>query len=67
MCRIGGADESAALYDETRNGTMNKTRGERMCRRVGNEIPAGIHVIQKVGDGDWLMLSIQRDVEKARA
>ncbi len=38
-----------------------------MRRRVGHKISPRIHVIQKVGDGDWLMLSIQRDVEKARA
>ena len=37
-----------------------------MRRRIGHKISPRIHVIEKVGDGDWLMLSIQRDVEKAR-
>ncbi len=38
-----------------------------MRRRIGHKISPRIHVIEKVRDGDWLMLSIQRDIEKARA
>ena len=46
---------------------MDKTRGERVGRRVSHEIPARIHVIQKICDGVWFVLSVQRNIENARA
>jgi len=34
-----------------------------MCRRIGHKISPRIHVIQKVRDGDWFVLSVQRNIE----